>query len=503
MRKEKGSLTVFAALSMLLVAAVIFTLLEGARNIEIQRISWLEAESAAESLFASYDRTLWQRYHLLGVNGMDTEGEFSEARLEDAVADYAERVMNPDLLEGEGSAMLCLSPTEIELLRYGLLTDQKGEAFEAATSAYMKEKVLLDVVEETYHRCRASEAMEESYRESEESIENAQDELKKAKEAAALEDGESDSGAHSETDSDSHPEVSQDNPMDQTDKLKKTGILALVLRPDATVSGNAIADSKVLLSNRECLVGNSPEEYKNTLYDRVLMDKYLSETFQSYRNPHADGLLQYEVEYILCGKDNDADNLKTTLNKLIAARETANFAYLLSDPDKVSKATELATALAGATANPLIIATVEAGILGSWAYAESILDVRALLEGRKIALLKNAEQWSTDLDAIGNIGSEFLVAKECSNGLSYAQYLELLLATQSTEKIAFRSMDLIEVDLQNRPGCEMLRLDHMVISAEFEIGGEWDSIFLSPVSLGTVHDQVFQVQCNSKYSYYK
>ena len=60
MRKEKGSLTVFAALSMMLVAAVIFTLLEGARNIEIQRISWLEAESAVESLFASYDRILWQ-----------------------------------------------------------------------------------------------------------------------------------------------------------------------------------------------------------------------------------------------------------------------------------------------------------------------------------------------------------------------------------------------------------------------------------------------------------
>ena len=419
------------------------------------------------------------------------------------MADFAERVMNPDLLEGEGSAMLCLAPTEIELLHYGLLTDQKGEAFEAATSAYMKEKVLSDAVEETYHRCRASEAMEASYQESEEAIENAQDELKKVKEAAASEDGGSDSGAHSETDSDSHPEVSSDNPMDQADKLKKTGILALVLRPDATVSGNAVADPKALLSNRKCLAGNSSEEYKNTLYDRVLMDKYLSETFRSYRNPHADGLLQYEVEYILCGKDNDAENLKTTLNKLVAARETANFAYLLSDVDKVNKATELATALAGATANPLIIATVEAGILGAWAYAESILDARALLEGRKIALLKNAEQWSTDLDAIGNIGSEFLMAKECSNGLTYVQYLELLLAAQSTEKNAFQGMDLIEADLQNRPGCEMIRLDHMVVSAEFEIGGEWDSIFLSPVSLGAVHDQAFQVQCNSKYSYYK
>lgn len=503
MRKEKGSLTVFAALSMMLVAAVIFALLEGARNIEIQRISWLEAESAVESLFASYDRILWQRYHLLGVNGMDTEGGFSEEGLEDAVADFAERVMNPDLLEGEGSAMLCLAPTEIELLHYGLLTDQKGEAFEAATSAYMKEKVLSDAVEETYHRCRASEAMEASYQESEEAIENAQDELKKVKEAAASEDGGPDSGAHSETDSDSHPEVSSDNPMDQADKLKKTGILALVLRPDAAVSGNAIADPKVFLSNRKCLTGNSHEEYKNTLYDRVLMDKYLSETFRSYRNPHADGLLQYEVEYILCGKENDVENLKATLNKLVAIRETANFAYLLSDVDKVNKATELATALAGATANPLIIATVEAGILGAWAYAESILDARALLEGHKIALLKNAEQWSTDLDAIGNIGSEFLMAKDCSNGLTYVQYLELLLAAQSTEKNAFQGMDLIEADLQNRPGCEMIRLDHMVVSAEFEIGGEWDSIFLSPVSLGAVHDQAFQVQCNSKYSYYK
>lgn len=497
MKKKKGSLTVFAALSLMLVAAVIFTLLEGARNIEIRRVTWLEADSAVESLFASYDRTLWQSYHLLGVYGTDEEGVFSAEKLEDAVAEYAERAMNPDLFEEKGSAMLCLRPTEIELLRYGLLTDQKGEAFEAAASAYMKEKVLYDVVEETYNRCRASEAMDKSYRESEEVILDAQDTLKKAKEEAESEDGASASDSHEE------PDVILDNPMDHTDQLKKTGVLALVLRPDATVSANAIPDTKVLLSNRECFTGNNPEEYKNTLYDRVLMDKYLSETFRTYRNPHADGVLQYELEYVLCGKDNDVDNLKATLNKLIAARESANLAYLISDPDKVNKATELAAALAGATASPLVIATVQIGILGAWAYAESILDVRALLEGKKIALLKNAEQWSTDLDAIGNIGSEFLVAKECSNGLVYEQYLEMLLAIQSTEEIAFRSMDLIEQDLQDLPGCDMFRMDHMVVSAEFCLCGEWDSIFLSLASLEAVHDQVFQIQCNSNYSYYK
>ena len=57
----------------------------------------------------------------------------------------------------------------------------------------------------------------------------------------------------------------------------------------------------------------------------------------------------------------------------------------------------IAAALAGFTGNPAIIKTVQIAVVGAWAYIESIQDIRALLMGGKIALVKSKEQWTTDL----------------------------------------------------------------------------------------------------------
>ena len=94
---------------------------------------------------------------------------------------------------------------------------------------------------------------------------------------------------------------------------------------------------------------------------------------------------------IICligGKDNDADNLRVTVDRLLLLREGLNMASLMAMPDKQSEAMALAVTLAGATVNPAIIEAVKYGILAAWAYVESVLDVRTLLDGGKISLVK-------------------------------------------------------------------------------------------------------------------
>ena len=51
-----------------------------------------------------------------------------------------------------------------------------------------------------------------------------------------------------------------------------------------------------------------------------------------------EGALQYELEYILAGKNSDIENLRWVAGRLILFREAANAVYLYSDRVKVAEA---------------------------------------------------------------------------------------------------------------------------------------------------------------------
>ena len=153
--------------------------------------------------------------------------------------------------------------------------------------------------------------------------------------------------------------------------------------------------------------------------------------------------MDYEMEYLIGGKNADQENLKAVVNRLLLMREGANLLYLETDSTKSQEAMSVALALTSVVANPELAEPVKHAILAAWAYAESISDVRILLNGGKVSLVKNDTQWHTDLKHLGDAlnTSEKNTEQE---GLSYDGYLQLLLWTTSEEKIRQRSMNLIE-----------------------------------------------------------
>ena len=66
-RRQQGSITIFGVLIMVLVAECLLVLLEGARLIELKKVSNLQSEVALEAAFANYCYPLWKEYHLLGA----------------------------------------------------------------------------------------------------------------------------------------------------------------------------------------------------------------------------------------------------------------------------------------------------------------------------------------------------------------------------------------------------------------------------------------------------
>ena len=67
---NKGGITLFTILSLVLVMSCLLTLLEGARVYELHRMAFIRSQGALESAFAKYNTCLWENYHLLG-NSID------------------------------------------------------------------------------------------------------------------------------------------------------------------------------------------------------------------------------------------------------------------------------------------------------------------------------------------------------------------------------------------------------------------------------------------------
>jgi hypothetical protein len=134
--------------------------------------------------------------------------------------------------------------------------------------------------------------------------------------------------------------------------------------------------------------------------------------------------------------------------------------------------------------------------------AESILDVRTLLTGGKIALFKSASQWTSDLMHLGSSFGSFGKASDCSNGLSYVQYLGTLLSLQE-EKSAYRAMDIQEAAIRGMEGQEAFSMDHMVTDATISISYRYNTIFLGMEDLTKGMNRVFTFSTQTGFSYRK
>ena len=200
------------------------------------------------------------------------------------------------------------------------------------------------------------------------------------------------------------------------------------------------------------------------------------------------------MEYLIGGKNSDIDNLKAAVNRLLLLREGANLLYLETHSEKSQQAMQVAVALTSVVANPELAEPVKQAILAAWAYAESISDVRILLNDGKVSMMKIDAEWHTDLQ---HLGSSLQNADSGQNqkGLSYAGYLQILLRTVPEKKLVYRCMDLIEHNLD-------VRMDEMVSRTESVYTYGADALFWKFVRIGNgnVQELSFQEQAVMQFS---
>ena len=508
-RQVKGSITLFAGMTFMLVLQCIFTILEGGRMLELRKVATLNADAGIESVFAEYCIPLWEDYHLLACDLANDAGDVDLDRITERLGG----ITTSNFAYGETTLLgsprinfLRIEQDRIEYDRYTLLTDCQGRVFEAAVSAYMKQNLPYEAVNkitDSYHTMKGVE-QNDSYDSNQisnalDSIENAK---KEAKNKTEIKNENGAAAGDKLPDINDIPDPPKENPLEVVEGVQTKGILSQVLPSGTKVSSKSVAN-KNLVSKRARIVGKNPKEPSNSLTDKALVEQYLVKYMSNYVETISGRELNYELEYILAGKSTDEENLKSTVLRIMATREAANFAYLMTDASKQAEAYSMALAIGGASANPAVVEAVKIGILTSWAYCESILDLRTLLSGERIPIVKTPATWTSALSKIGELLSGYAKAKSSAVGLNYTDYVGTMLMLQSTEKISYRAMDLQELTIRKKDGYQNFRMDQAMCNMDMTVYYTHNSLFFNKVSLISKVIAPYEIPEETTYTYFK
>ena len=522
----RGSMTVFAALSIMLVASFLFVLLEAAHQQQLRRVAQMNTSLVVESVFSNYCSPLWEKYQILALDNGMTEEQEPFVSWEYYAADLSKESLSQRGFM-RGTNHLRMDTKGAEFVAYRMLTDEDGRAYIKTISDYMRNTIGQQAIEKLaaeYQQLSsmdisdkpddtalagADNAIAEARRLEEEKAKKEEEERKKAQEAAkkAKATKKADKKAEKKAEKKAGTEAGEraiepaENPLEIIKNLWHQGTLSLVLK-DAKAVSNMKEDWSDAVSKREKYTGIGLEPIQTDATDTLLFTEYLLDHFACYTSGDAAGTLAYELEYLLCGNEKDQSNLSETVQRLLAVREAANLAYLAADASKQELAYSVALSLAGVTANPGIIYAVKCGLLAAWALAESVLDVRALLSGDKIAIIKNSAQWTSDLLHLGSVFSSFGTATNCQNGLSYQRYLGFLLMMQA-QKVSYRAMNIQEHVIRSKEGFEDFCMDHLVIDAEIAMNYSSHTIFTGMEQLTRNKKRAFTIPVQQSFSYRK
>ncbi len=277
-----------------------------------------------------------------------------------------------------------------------------------------------------------------------------------------------------------------------TTAINKTGKNILEFLKDLLCNG---AISMVLTDNKKISTGtidNSELPSKTESYDttykyydydssseyvrKILFSQYVLDYFSCYTDNASDKKLSYEIEYIIGGSSSDKKNLSSVVTELIGLREGFNIVYLFSDKEKCMEAEVIAAGIVGFTGVTPLVTITKYIILGGWATAESIIDVRMLLEGEEIGLLKTSKSWNTSLTNITSFHENNYKNKYKGHGLNYRDYLRMLLVVQNSVKQVYRTMDMIDINIQNDYN-DKFTLKDCIYSTDFTCDYEVNQLF--------------------------
>lgn len=466
--KFNAYLTVYLSLVSGIVLSLLLVLIEGAAAGAIRAQAELVAELGLDSVFAEYNREILAQYELFFIDSSYGGINGGTGMVEAHLSDYMRYNMEPDqdlFMPGENTLLKLRNPyLEIEEVSYA--SDEQGMVWKAQAVSYMKAAYGGDITE------RIKEHMDTVNKNglAVTDVEGETAAQKQAFEEALGKKGIVEYGVESD-EGYSYQKVSG-----VFDSVAGDKLLMLVLPQGKSVSG-AVMDAGPCFSSR--MKGGAVNrgtglrkgaDRPDGLLDELIYGEYLMKMCGCYTQPKDKGLLRYQTEYILCGYNSDAANLRNTAELLFALRAAANLAALCADSVKKAEAEVVAAVICTLLLAPELTDALAAILMGVWALAESVSDVRQLLGGGKVSLIKDKSEWCTSLT--GLLRGNLYGSGKNMTGLSYQDYLRVLLALMDRDDKVARSLDIVEMDIRQTAGNGHFRIDRCVDYIKVNFGFE-------------------------------
>lgn len=476
----QGSITVYYSLVLLLMVALIGSLLESAHQTGIRTRMTQAAATGLDSLFSMYDEGLYEQYGLLFLN---------EELLELTPADQLAQFLETSAAPNEGMLMKTpqLLAFEVEALQLDEVyyaVDDEGVFLEREVLELMKYQETAELLGQLRSWLEQITNADQAYSyvvEQNDSYEQT-DWEEIAREAGGASEEDEEEGNISEDNED--PEISNENIeksldgsiITQVKELLTDTLLTLFVKDVSALSAKGMSETAAAGVSHGIAVQNS---FLMDTESAILYDEYLMQYMGSYLHPsEADGL-DYELEYMISGGGTDKENLLAVITKLLMTRMGLNIVFLLANHSYYEEAELLADALVGWTGIIALVTAVKLLLIAVWAFAESVLDVRALLAGKKVAFFKNAEVWTTGIsDCVAQVAAGEM-AKESSSGPGYEMYLRIFLLMQGMKEKCLRTMNVIEWNLANAPGRTGFSFSHCIYGVEATMSFTGKPVFFS------------------------
>lgn len=460
---NKGAISVYLCMMLAVMMTVILTMIEAARISAINLQLECATDMGLDSVFAEYHRELFDRYGLLFIDSSYGNSYGSVDMISDRLRSYMEYNLKPQkgLLLSIGSRdLLGLDVDSVDILRASRATDNNGEVFKYAAVTYMLDKYGIGYIDDVKDLLAKSESNRLFDGDIVAESESTQKRVKSIKVPEDEENGRKWS------------KVDKRCPTERVGELRSTGILSLIC--EGEISQTSV-DLSQYASYRSLVKGDGlPADWKerNSLETELLFNEYILLECGNYVNRRNDSLLQYETEYVLYGKNSDVENLKSVATRLLLIRGADNTRYFLSHRNFQAEAEALAAGVAIVTLLPEFKDIYKAAIIAAWILSESVYDVKIIFKGGKVPLLKGEGDWNLSLSSVVAMTAASMTGMPVATndkGLSYKDYLRLLLYITDKELKVERTMDVVEMDIRNITNKESFSLDNCIASIDIQM----------------------------------
>lgn len=414
----------------------------------------MEAECIADigmnSMLAEFHRELLEQYDLLFV---DMSYGTSNAAIENS-AEHLRKYMQMNCEREEEDLLfardwLSLSADKAVLKDYSLASDVNGNIMRRQALEYMKGASVEGIVANLIEQVTKVESLGLDTRDIEAERNSVQAEI----DSIELPKEEDEKGQLQD--------IPLNNPADAVNASRSSFILNQVLEENAVISSAAIYQEQYLSHRpKRSGTGINPDfQMPSGITEDILFDCYLFEKCGRYGKELDKSLLKYQIEYMIAGKDSDLKNLENVAGRLLLWREVANVIYLFSDEAKCVQAELLALTLTAVLLVPELMVPVKYSILFAWAYVESVQDVKCLMSGGKVPLIKQVGDWQTGIENIMNFAGKVSGGTKGEEGLAYEDYLRIMLFMENDTTKNLRAMDIMEMDIRLTPGNAFFCMD--------------------------------------------